>query len=193
MPSTMLKFARAANFDELGIRLIGAVEYLKDEYYQQLEREYYERKIKDTAAEVGDDLWIGGKSTVNSRTVIGDNAHFLGLNVRGNGALTIGDNFHAGSGCEIITAHHNYDDGDAIPYDDTFITEPVGIGDNVWFGIDVTVLDGVSIGEGAVIQAGSVVTSDIPRGAIAGGHPAEAFDERDMDHYEAMKSAGNFN
>ena len=113
--------------------------------------------------------------------------------MRGNGALTIGDNFHAGSGCEIITAHHNYDDGDAIPYDDTFINESVNIGDNVWFGIDVTVLGGVSIGEGAVIQAGSVVTSDIPRGAIAGGHPATVFEERDMDHYEAMKAAGNFN
>jgi acetyltransferase-like isoleucine patch superfamily enzyme len=193
MGSRILRLARQANLDEVGIRLIGAVDYLKDEYYQQLEREYYRRQIQDTAAEVGDDLWVGGKSTVNSRTVIGDNVHFLGLSVRGNGPLTIGDNFHAGSGCEIITAHHNYDNGDAIPYDDTFINEPVEIGDNVWFGINVTVLDGVSIEEGAVIQAGSVVTDDIPRGAIAGGHPATVFGERDMNHYEAMKSAGNFN
>ncbi|MXR53033.1 acyltransferase [Halovenus sp. WSH3] len=132
------------------------------------------------------------EKTVNSKTVLGDNVHLIGIQVRGEGRVTIGDNFHAGSGCEIITENHNYDDGEAIPYDDTFVTESVEIGDNVWLGIDVTVLPGVSIGEGAIIQAGSVVTQDIPKGAIAGGHPAEVFEHRDMDHYETLKAEGKF-
>lgn len=174
-------------------RSFGALLRLKRSYYDPIEYAYYERKIVETAKEVGSRPWIGGVTSVNSETVLGENVHFHGLNVRGDGPITIGDNFHAGAGCEIITETHNYDDGDAIPYDDTFIVEGVDVGDNVWFGIDVTVLPGVSIGEGAIIQAGSVVTDDVPKGAIAGGHPAEVFGKRDMDHYERLKAEGKFN
>ena len=46
------------------------------------------------------------------------------------------------------------------------------IEDDVWLGVGVTVLDGVRIGQGAVIAAGAVVTSSVPAGAIAGGVPA---------------------
>jgi acetyltransferase-like isoleucine patch superfamily enzyme len=46
------------------------------------------------------------------------------------------------------------------------------IGDDVWLGVGVIVLDGVRIGAGAVIGAGSVVTRDIPKGAVAVGNPA---------------------
>lgn len=193
MRSLALKLARKVNLDELGITLIGVVEHVREEYYEELESTYYERQIRDTAAEVGENLWIGGPCSVNSRTVLGDDVHLHGLDVRGEGALTIGDYFHGASGCKIHTAHHNYDHGDAIPYDGTFIEKSVDIGDFVWFGTDVAVLAGVSIGEGAIVQAGSVVTEDIPRGAIAGGHPAEVFGQRNMDHFEEMKKAGRFN
>lgn len=51
--------------------------------------------------------------------------------------------------------------------------EPIEIGNDVWIGANVIVLDGVSIGNGAIIAAGSVVTKDIPPYAIAGGVPAK--------------------
>ena len=51
---------------------------------------------------------------------------------------------------------------------------------------------GVTIGEGAIIQAGSVVVSDIPKYAIAGGHPAKVFKYRDIDHYERLKAEAKF-
>jgi acetyltransferase-like isoleucine patch superfamily enzyme len=54
------------------------------------------------------------------------------------------------------------------------------------------VLGGVTIGEGAIIQAGSVVVSDIPSLAIAGGHPARVFKNRDGAHYERLKRGGRF-
>lgn len=66
------------------------------------------------------------------------------------------------------------------------------IQDNVWVGARVTIIPGVTIEEGAIVQAGSTVTQDIPEGAIAGGHPAEVFDYRDMDHYNRLKEAGKF-
>lgn len=154
---------------------------------------YYERKVRKTAKEVGSGLYVRGECTVNSETVLGEGVHFHGINIRGGGPVTIGDYFHAGSGCEIITEHHNYDTGSAIPYDETVVRQEVDIGDNVWLGIDVLVLPGVSIEEGAIIQAGSTVVDDVPKGAIAGGNPAEVFDERDMDHYETLKAEGKFN
>jgi len=52
------------------------------------------------------------------------------------------------------------------------MTEPVRIGRHVWIGARVVVLKGVTIGDGAVIAAGSVVTRDVPAGCLAAGVPA---------------------
>lgn len=154
---------------------------------------YYAWKVETTAKEVGPDLYVSKRSRVTERTSLGSNANLHGIHVVGGGSLKIGDNFHAAHECEIHTHNHNYDEGDAIPYDDTMVCKDVKIGDNVWIGARVMIVPGVTIGEGAIIQAGSTVTGDIPKGAIAGGHPAEVFDYRDMDHYEQLKEEGKFN
>lgn len=56
--------------------------------------------------------------------------------------------------------------------DSAVMRRSVLVGDDVFFGIGVTVLKGVTIGSGAVIAAGSVVVSDIPPNSIAAGNPA---------------------
>lgn len=66
------------------------------------------------------------------------------------------------------------------------------IKDCVWLGNNVIILGGVTIGEGAIIQAGSVVCKDIPDFAIAGGHPAKAFKFRDKEHYLELKEKKKF-
>ena len=53
-------------------------------------------------------------------------------------------------------------------------------------------MGGVTIGEGAIIQAGSVVVSNIPKYAIAVGHPAKVFKYRDIEHYKKLKEEGKF-
>lgn len=53
------------------------------------------------------------------------------------------------------------------------ITAPVHIGDRVWIGCRSTILKGVSIGDGAIVAAGSVVTRDVPPNAIVAGNPAK--------------------
>ena len=49
---------------------------------------------------------------------------------------------------------------------------PIVVGDNRWFGANVSVLQGVTIGSGCVIAAGSVVTEDLPDNVVAAGVPA---------------------
>ena len=56
-------------------------------------------------------------------------------------------------------------------------TQTTSIGNNVWIGINVTVLKGVKIGDGAVIAAGSTVTKNIPPGVLAAGVPAKVIKE----------------
>lgn len=108
------------------------------------------------------------------------------MSISGKGKVVIGDNFHSGTGCQIITSFHNYE-GERIPYDTTYLDKDVVIGDNVWLGNNVIILGGAVIGEGAIIQAGSVVCKDIPPYAIAGGHPAVPFKYRDQEHYKKLK------
>lgn len=135
---------------------------------------------------------VNGPTSLTKNTFLGKNIHFNGLVVSGGGKVTIGDNFHSGPDCLFICQNHNFDSGSAIPYDNTYIYKDIEIEDNVWLGSRVIVLGGVKIGEGAIIQAGSCVVSDIPPYAIAGGHPAKVFSQRNIEHYERLKAEGKF-
>ena len=85
------------------------------------------------------------------------------------GGITIGHHCFIGPNCGMYTAIHpilaqerNQGLEKALP---------IVIGDNCWIGADVTILPGVTIGEGTVIGAKSVVTKDIPDHVIAVGNP----------------------
>jgi maltose O-acetyltransferase len=130
-------------------------------------------------------------SYFTKRTSFGENCHFNGFRVFGEGKCHIGDNFHSGFGCSVLTSNHDYN-GESIPYDNTHVVKDVYIDNNVWFGIKVTVCPGVTIGEGAIIQAGSVVVKDIPALSIAGGAPAKVFSSRNEEHYFSLKEKNKF-
>lgn len=157
--------------------------------YRQLMRAYYTQRVKRQCRHYEGPLYINRRSNVNCFTILGANVHMNGLCVGGSGKVHIKDNFHCGEECLIITSVHNYH-GEALPYDTTSIHKDVTIEDNVWLGTRVIILGGVNIGEGAIIQAGSVVVKDIPPCAIAGGHPAQVFAYRDKVHYNRLKNEG---
>ncbi|MEM9680421.1 MAG: acyltransferase [Bacteroidota bacterium] len=135
---------------------------------------------------------VNAPCNFTSNTFFGKNNHFNGMKISGQGRVNIGDNFHSGYDCKIITSYHNFDSGTKIPYDNTYIHKNVTIEDNVWIGDNVIILGGVTIGEGAVIQAGSVVAKSVPKYAIAGGHPALPFKHRNIEHYETLKKQNHF-
>lgn len=149
-------------------------------------RFYYSYMVKSKASSYEGKVKANFKTKVTNNTYLGQNFNSNGLVIYGKGKVVIGDNFHCGSGCVIMTENHNIK-GKSIPYDNTYIVKKVVIGDNVWLGMGVTILPGVSIGEGAVIQANSTVVSDIGDLAIAGGHPAKVFNYRDRKSYFDLK------
>ena len=83
--------------------------------------------------------------------------------------VRFGRNCFIGPQCGIYTAVHPADPKQraaGLEY-----AKPVTVDNNVWMGGHVTVLPGVSIGEGSIIGAGSVVTHDVPAGVVAAGNP----------------------
>lgn len=96
----------------------------------------------------------------------------------GRGGLTIGNDVLVGYYSIIMSSTHNYDNPDIPIRLQGSRRAPVMIGNDVWLGARVIVLPGVSIGDGAVIGAGTVVTKDIPPYVIAGGIPARIIGQR---------------
>ncbi len=161
-------------------------------FFHNLKVKHYTKNIQKTVKECGVNLRVNGPSLATSNTYLGNNVNFNGIHIQGKGEVKIGDNFHSGIECMILTDNHNYDNGEAIPYDETIISKNVTIEDNVWLGNRVNILPGVTIHEGAIIQLGSVVVRDVPKCAIVGGNPATVFKYRDKDHYEKLKSQAKF-
>ena len=140
--------------------------------FKSIKRKYYTFRVKRVSKSCGNDLTVNNFSYITPNTTLGNNVNFNGMKIQGTANVAIGDNFHSGIECMIITDSHNYE-GEAIPYDDTVISKDVVIEDNVWLGNRVIVLPGVTIGDGAVIAANAVVTKDVPAYAVVGGNPAK--------------------
>jgi maltose O-acetyltransferase len=91
------------------------------------------------------------------------------------GGLHIGRQVSISSGVWLVTGSH---DLNARGFRAFF--QPITIGDYAWLGSRATILAGVTVGEGAVVMAGAVVTRDVPPYAIVGGVPARQVGERTL-------------
>jgi len=105
------------------------------------------------------------------------------------GKITIGNNVILGPNSTIWPYNHNYNSLNYLPYGEKQedIIKEIVVEDNVWIGMNVTLLAGVQIGEGAVIGANSVVSKDIPMCAIVAGNPATVIRYRDKERYVLLK------
>ncbi len=150
---------------------------------------------------VDDNCMLDAKGVDNQGITLGDGV-FLGRNTIlscKDGDLILEDGVNVGFNCEIYSSSTvvvgentllaaycyligggNYDlDSDVdFAQQDGFRSDGISVGRSVWLAADVKVLDGVSIGENAVIGAGAVVNGNIPANQIAVGVPAKVVRER---------------
>lgn len=106
----------------------------------------------------GYNIFVGENFYMNHNGVILDGAK-----------VEFGDNVFIGPNCGFYTAGHPIDKklrNKGLEY-----AKPIKVGNDVWFGGNVIVLPGVTIGNNVVIGAGSVVTKDIPSNVVAHGNP----------------------
>lgn len=109
-------------------------------------------------------LRIGNKVGMSNTTVVATLSVEIGDNVMIGGGVTIVDSdFHSLN----PIYWHTPDDSMKMK------KEPIIIGNNVFIGMDSTILKGVNIGSNAVIAAGSLVTDDVPANQVWGGNPAK--------------------
>ena len=120
-------------------------------------------------------VWLNG-----DRIELGDRVSFnFGCFVNGFGGLVFHDGANIGPYCMLHTANHNFDDPSRPVVDQGWEdVGPMHIGRNSWIGMGSVVLPGVTIGEGCVVGAGSVVTRDLDPFTIAVGNPAKAIRSR---------------
>ena len=94
--------------------------------------------------------------------------------------IIIGANCMIAAHCALTPYQHGFSDtGRSMRKQPMTSKGDIIIEDDVWLGLNVSVMDGVTIGEGAIIGAGAVVTKNIPRYTIAGGVPARVLRTRE--------------
>lgn len=109
---------------------------------------------------------------IGKGTIIGDRAI---LDARAGG-IYLGENVVLSSNVSMWTDQHDYNDPDFKLKNGK--RGPIRIGDRAWIGPNVIILHSVTIGEGAVVAAGAVVTKDVPPYTLVGGVPAKVIGER---------------
>jgi acetyltransferase-like isoleucine patch superfamily enzyme len=113
------------------------------------------------------DITVGAHSTVNPFCVL-----------YGHGGLEIGNGVRIAAGTVIIPSNHVFSDPKIPIYRQGNASKGIRIGDDVWIGANCTILDGVHLGNGAVIAAGAVVNKDVEPFSIVGGVPAHLIKRR---------------
>ena len=113
-----------------------------------------------------------------ARISIGDNCGLAeGLRVIGD--VTAGDDLMLGPEVVMISYNHEYSDlNTPMRVQGASDSRPITIGNDVWIGLRAMIMPGVTIGDHAIVAAGSVVTKDVPEWAIVGGNPAKIIKSR---------------
>ncbi|MHC4887924.1 MAG: acyltransferase, partial [Planctomycetota bacterium] len=119
---------------------------------------------------LGKDVYLGTWPT--GKFVVGDNSYIGRWSIiLAHESVVIGSDCLIAPGCHITDVNHGIAPGELIRKQ-RLVSKPVRIGNDVWVGVGSSILPGVTIGNSAVIGARSVVTHDVPDGAIVAGVPA---------------------
>jgi acetyltransferase-like isoleucine patch superfamily enzyme len=119
---------------------------------------------------LGSGMVVGNRSSIGAYSYIGC-----------SGSLKIGNDVMIGARLTIIAENHNFSDVTRPMSQQGVSNKGITIGNDVWIGACVTILDGVTIGDHAIIGAGAVVTRDVMPFAIVAGVPARQIGSRKND------------
>ena len=119
--------------------------------------------------------------TLGNYIRIGSNSFIFAM-----GGVEIGDNTQISRNVTIYSANHNIS-GSHIPYDDSYVCKPVTIGHSVWIGMNAQILPGVTIGDGAIIGMGTIVSKDVKAGEIVVSSPQRVVKFRNMAEFLKKK------
>ncbi|CAM2895664.1 acyltransferase [Rariglobus hedericola] len=154
----------------------------------------HQRELRKAAAvEVGADCYLAPSASINghagaffkmgtkgfvaAHAYITDHVH-LGDNCSINpfatvrGKVTGGDGIRIGAYACLMGFNHGFADTTRPIYQQPHNSKGIVLGDDIWIGAHVSVLDGVKVGNHTILAAGAVVTKDVPDYAIVGGNPA---------------------
>ena len=148
--------------------------------------------VRDSSIRIGDHAYLISRSRntalgvnhpvilrtlkTNARICIGSHFRASGVTLCATNRIVIGDRVTIGANVTVTdTDFHASDPKSRSSPDDAnqARSAEVAIGDDVFVGMHAVILKGVKIGRGATIGAGSVVTKDVPEGAVAAGNPAK--------------------
>lgn len=166
---------------------------LKRLYLFLLAREHKNYLMRNSKR-ISPDLKVNGDiEVVNPEALtVCENVHIgHGCYFHCDGSLKIGAHTHISRRVKIYTSDHNYE-SQFIPYSAERIKSSVAIGAAVWIGMDVIILKGVTIGDGAIIAAGSTVTKDVGRCQIVAGNPACTIGQRNAEAFDRNLKDGKF-
>lgn len=128
---------------------------------------------KNSTIHVGAKFYAPRGVSIGEGTLVGDHAV-----LDGRAPLRIGNHVDIASQVMIYNFEHDVNSEDFKP-----VGGKVTVGDYVFLGPRSIILPGVTIGEGAVVAAGAVVTKDVPSRAIVGGVPAKVIGEREQKDF----------
>ena len=117
----------------------------------------------------GGEIRIGDNCSVNPLTIL-----------YGHGGLSIGNNTRIACHTVIIPAQHQFSSAGIAICEQGLSRQGIQIGEDVWIGANVTILDGAIIGNGCVVAAGAVVNRSFPAGVVIGGVPARELKSRSI-------------
>ncbi|HVO73732.1 MAG TPA: acyltransferase [Ignavibacteriaceae bacterium] len=143
-------------------------------------------KGKESLIELGDSIFIGRNSIfscASSSIKVGNNVSIgPGCYIRASrGPVKLGSDITIGAHTVIISGNPDYKRLDIPMMNQDGQAKGINIGNDVWMGVGVKIIDGVKVGNGCVIGAGAVVTKDIPDFSIAAGVPAKVISSRKIN------------
>jgi acetyltransferase-like isoleucine patch superfamily enzyme len=125
-------------------------------------------EISSTHIALGVDMWLGGRLAMGARSTIGQRCY-----IDARGGIRIDSDVSIAREAALLTATH-------VPDHPDFAGRVlrVHLHQRCWIGLRALVLPGISIGEGAIVGAGAVVTADVDPYTIVGGVPAKVLRKR---------------